>query len=199
MVFTLILTALYNAILAVLIYIAEKKTAFGRIGYKKKQIIIGILFGAMASFASTSIAGVDIGDGTIMNVRDAAPLCAGLIFGAPAGIIAGIIGGLYRYISAFFGLTGTYTQLACSISTALAGFIAAALRKFMFDDKKPGWIYGLGIGMICEVIHMLMIFFTNANDPSTAFGFVKVCSLPMMLCNGFSVGAAVRADMESPV
>ncbi len=193
MVFTLILTALYNAILAVLIYIAEKKTAFGRIGYKKKQIIIGILFGAMASFASTSIAGVDIGDGTIMNVRDAAPLCAGLIFGAPAGIIAGIIGGLYRYISAFFGLTGAYTQLACSISTALAGFIAAALRKFMFDNKKPGWIYGLGIGMICEVIHMLMIFFTNANDPSTAFGFVKVCSLPMMLCNGFSVGAAVLA------
>ncbi len=191
MVFTLILTALYNAILAVLIYIAEKKTAFGRIGRKKKQIIIGILFGAMAAFASTSIAGVDIGDGTIMNVRDAAPLCAGLIFGAPAGIIAGIIGGLYRYISAFFGLTGAYTQLACSISTMLAGFIAAALRKFMFDDKKPGWIYGLGIGMICEVIHMLMIFFTNANDPSTAFGFVKVCSLPMMLCNGFSVGAAV--------
>ncbi len=191
MVFTLILTALYNAMLAVAIYIAEKKTAFGRIEYKKKQIIIGILFGAMAAFASTKFAGVDIGDGTIMNVRDAAPLCAGLIFGAPAGIIAGIIGGLYRYISAFFGLTGTYTQLACSISTALAGFIAAALRKFMFDNKKPGWIYGLGIGMLCEIIHMLMIFFTNANDPSTAFNFVKICSLPMMLCNGFSVGAAV--------
>ena len=193
MVFTLILTALYNAVLAVLIYIAEKKTAFGRVGYKKRQIIIGILFGAMASFASMSIAGVDIGDGTIMNVRDAAPICAGLIFGAPAGIVAGIIGGLYRYISAFFGLTGMYTQLACSISTALAGLIAAALRKFMFDNKKPGWIYGLGIGMICEVIHMLMIFFTNANDPVTAFSFVKVCSLPMMLCNGFSVGAAVLA------
>ncbi len=191
MVFTLILTALYNAILAVLIYIAEKKTAFGRIGYKKKQIIIGILFGAMAAFASTRFAGVDIGDGTIMNVRDAAPLCAGLIFGAPAAIIAGIIGGLYRYISAFFGLTGTYTQLACSISTALAGFIAAALRKFMFDDKKPGWIYGVAIGMLMEIIHMLMIFFTNANDPGTAFNFVKICSLPMMLCNGFSVGAAV--------
>ncbi len=191
MVFKLILTALYNAVLAVLIYLAEKKTAFGRVGYKKKQIITGILFGAMASLASMGIAGVDIGDGTIMNVRDAAPLCAGLIFGAPAGIIAGIIGGLYRYISAFFGLTGMYTQLACSVSTVLAGLIAAALRKFMFDNKKPGWIYGLGIGMICEVIHMLMIFFTNAGDPVTAFGFVKVCSLPMMLCNGFSVGAAV--------
>lgn len=191
MVFTLILTALYNAILAVIIYVAEKKTPFGKLSYKSKQLIIGIVFGAMAAFASSKAGGVDIGDGTIMNVRDAAPLCAGLIFGAPAGIISGIIGGLYRYISAFYGLTGTYTQLACSISTALAGFIAAILRKFMFDNKKPGWIYGLSIGMLCEVIHMLMIFFTNANDPSTAFNFVKICSLPMMLCNGFSVGAAV--------
>lgn len=126
-----------------------------------------------------------------MNVRDAAPLCAVLIFGGSAGIIAGVIGGLYRYISAFFGLTGTYTQLACSVSTVLAGFIAAGLRKFMFDNKKPGWFYGVGTGMICEVIHMLMIFFTNADDLATAFAFVRVCSLPMMLCNGLSVGAAV--------
>ncbi len=191
MIFTLILTALYNAALTVFVYIADKKTPFGKISYKSKQWIIGILFGIMAAFASMRTAGVDIGDGTIMNVRDAAPICAGLIFGAPAGIIAGVIGGLYRYISAFFGITGTYTQVACSVSTALAGFIAAGLRKFMFDDKKPGWVYGLGIGMLCEVIHMLMIFFTNANDPSTAFNFVKICSLPMMLCNGFSVGAAV--------
>ena len=102
-----------------------------------------------------------VGGGTMMNVRDAAPLCAGLIFGGKAGIIAGIIGGLYRYISAIFGLTGTYTQLACSVSTALAGFLAAILRKYMFDDKKPGWLFALGIGMMCEVIHMLMIFFRH--------------------------------------
>ena len=191
MVFKLILTALYNAILAAIIYVADKKTPLGKLSYKSKQIITGVILGAMAAFASSSMGGVDIGDGTIMNVRDAAPICAGLIFGAPSGIIAGIIGGLYRYISAFYGLTGTYTQLACSVSTVLAGIIAAVLRKFMFDNKKPGVIYGFGIGMLCEVIHMLMIFFTNADDPSTAFNFVKVCSLPMMLCNGFSVGAAV--------
>lgn len=191
MVLKLILTALYNTFLAVLIYILEKRTPFGKFSYKRKQFIIGILFGAMAIFASTDLAGVDIGDGTIMNVRDAAPLCAGLIFGAPAGIISGIIGGVYRYISAFYGLTGAYTQLACSISTIIAGLIAAWLRKYMFDNKKPGFVYGLGIGMLCEVIHMLMIFFTNANDANTAFNFVQVCSLPMIICNGLSVGAAV--------
>ena len=193
MVFKLVLTALYNAILSTLIYIADKKKPFNGLSYKVKQLIIGVLLGAMAIFASTNLGGVDVGGNTVMNVRDAAPICGGLIFGAPAGIIAGIIGGLYRYISAVYGITGTYTRLACSVSTVLAGFIAAALRKFMFDDKKPGWVYGLGIGVICEVIHMLMIFFTNANDPITAFNLVKVCSLPMMLCNGFSVGAAVLA------
>lgn len=187
----LTVTALYNTFLAILIYIAENKTSFGKLSYRNKQLIIGILFGGMAVFASTNAAGVDIGDGTIMNVRDAAPLCAGLIFGAPAGIISGIIGGVFRYISAFYGITGTYTQLACSISTILVGFIAAGLRKFMFDNKKPGVLYGLGIGMVCEVIHMLMIFFTNTNDPTTAFNFVKQCSLPMILCNGVSVGIAV--------
>ena len=145
----------------------------------------------MAIYASTIFGGIDIGDGTIMNVRDAAPICAGLIFGGPAGIIAGLIGGVFRYVSVYWGITGQYTQIACSVSTVLAGFIAAALRKFMFDDKKPTWIYGLGVGMICEVIHMLMIFFTNMNDAATAFEFVKICTLPMVLCNGVSVGAAV--------
>lgn len=189
--FNILLTAVCNTLLAVLIYIAEKKSSFGKLSYKKRQWITGILFGIMAAYASTNIGGLDVGGGTMMNVRDAAPLCAGLIFGAKAGIIAGIIGGLYRYISALFGLTGTYTQLACSVSTILAGFLAALLRKYMFDDKKPGWLFALGIGMMCEVVHMLMIFFTNANDLSTAFGFVKICSLPMMLYNGLSVGAAV--------
>ena len=187
----LILSASYNALLAILLYILDKKTAFSKTPHKAKQFIIGLLFGLMAIFATTSLGGFDLGDGTIMNVRDAAPLCAGLIFGAPAGIIAGIIGGVYRYVAVCFGMAGTYTQIACSVSTILAGFIAAILRKFMFDDKKPTWLYGLGIGMVTEVLHMLMIFFTNMNDAVTAFEFVKMCTLPMVLGNGLAVGIAV--------
>ena len=44
-----------------------------------------------------------------------------------------------------------------AFATILAGIIAALLRKFMFDDKKPSWIYGSVIAMITEVLHMLMI------------------------------------------
>ena len=191
MAFHLIMSASYNALLAILLYILDKKTAFCKIPYKAKQVIIGVLFGAMAIFATTNLGGFDIGDGTIMNVRDAAPLCAGLIFGAPAGIIAGLIGGIYRFVAVYFEIAGTYTQIACSLSTILAGFIAAILRKFMFDDKKPTWLYGLGIGMVTEVLHMLMIFFTNMNDAVNAFEFVKICTLPMVIGNGLAVGIAV--------
>ena len=187
----LIMSASYNALLAIFLYILDKKTAFSKIPYKTKQFVIGLLFGFMAIFATTNLGGFDIGDGTIMNVRDAAPLCAGLIFGAPAGIIAGFIGGIYRFVAVYFNLAGTYTQIACSVSTILAGFIAAILRKFMFDNKKPTWLYGLGIGMVTEVLHMLMIFFTNMDDAVNAFEFVKICTLPMVIGNGLAVGIAV--------
>lgn len=178
---------LCNALLSVVLYILEKKTPFGRVNYKLKQIVIGVLFGALAAFSTEY--GIDV-NGAVMNVRDASPLCAGLIFGAPAGIISGIIGGIYRYAAVLWG-AGTYTRLACSISTALAGFIAAILRKFMFDDKKPSWIYGIGVGLICEVLHMLMIFFTNMSDANKAFTFVQKCTVPMILANSIAVAAAM--------
>ena len=189
MILKLLIPVLCNAVLAVLLYMTEKKTPFGKANKWLKQCIIGILFGALAAFSTEY--GVDVG-GAIMNVRDASPICAGLIFGAPAGIISGVIGGAYRWLAVFWGV-GEYTRLACSVSTVLAGFIAALLRKHMFDDKKPSWIYGLGIGMVCEVLHMLMIFVTNMNDANRAFTFVESCTLPMVIANGIAVGLAVMA------
>ena len=189
MILKLLIPVLCNAVLAVLLYMTEKKTPFGKADRWLKQCIIGVLFGALAIFSTEY--GVDVG-GAIMNVRDASPICAGLIFGAPAGIISGVIGGAYRWLAVFWG-AGEYTRLACSVSTVLAGFIAALLRKHMFDDKKPSFIYGLGIGMVCEVLHMLMIFVTNMNDASRAFTFVESCTLPMVLANGIAVGLAVMA------
>ena len=119
-----------------------------------------------------------------------ATLSAGLIFGAPAGIIAGVIGGLYRWFSVYWG-AGTYTQLACSIATILAGLMAAAIRKLMFDNKKPNWVYGIFIAVACEVIHMILIFITNMDNSSYAFEFVKGATLPMILGNAISVGVSI--------
>ena len=178
---------LINSILVLVVYLADKYTNLKKLPYMTKQIIIGVLFGCVSAFASSY--GVEW-LGAIVNVRDAAPLSAGLIFGAPAGIISGFIGGLYRWFSVYWG-AGTYTRLACSIATILAGFMAAGLRKLMFDNKKPTWGYGVCIAVACEVIHMILIFITNMDNSSQAFEFVKGATTPMILGNAIAVGVAI--------
>ena len=183
----LIIPILLNCLFVFGVYLADKHTAFGKLSYKTKQIIIGVLFGGASAFASSY--GVEW-LGAVVNVRDASPLSAGLIFGAPAGIISGLIGGLYRWFSVYWG-AGVYTQLACSIATVLAGLMAAGLRKLMFDNKKPTWGYGLCIAVVCEVIHMILIFITNMRDSSYAFEFVRGATVPMVIGNAVAVGASI--------
>lgn len=176
-----------NCILVLSIYLVDKYTPAKKLPHMVKQIIVGVLFGGVSAFASSY--GVSW-LGAVVNVRDAAPLSAGLIFGAPAGIISGFIGGLYRWFSVYWG-AGSYTQVACSIATILAGFMAAGLRKLMFDDKKPTWGYGICIAIVCEVIHMILIFLTNMEDSYYAFEFVKGATLPMILGNSIAVGVSI--------
>ena len=183
----LIIPILINCICVLAVYLADKYTPVKRWSYRNKQIVIGVLFGGVSAFASSY--GVEW-LGAVVNVRDAAPLSAGLIFGAPSGIIAGVIGGLYRWFSVYWG-AGVYTQLACSIATILAGLMAAGLRKLMFDNKKPTFSYGVCIAVVCEVIHMILIFLTNMSDSSYAFEFVKGATFPMIFGNAAAVGLAI--------
>lgn len=183
----LIVPIFVNCLLVFFVYLADKHSPFQKLPYIIKQIIIGILFGGVSAFASSY--GVEW-LGAVVNVRDAAPLSAGLIFGAPAGIISGCIGGLYRWFSVYWG-GGTYTRIACSIATVLAGIMAAILRKRMFDNKKPTWGYGVCIAIACEVIHMILIFITNMDNSSQAFEFVKGATIPMIIGNAAAVGVAI--------
>ena len=183
----LIIPILLNCILVLSVYLADKYTPAKKLPHMAKQVIIGVLFGFVSAFASSY--GVEL-LGTTVNVRDAAPLSAGLIFGAPAGIISGLMGGIYRWFSVYWG-GGVYTRLACSIATILAGLMAAGLRKLMFDNKKPTWGYGVCIAVVCEVIHMILIFLTNMADSSYAFEFVRGATTPMILGNAVAVGCAI--------
>ena len=122
-----------------------------------------------------------------MNVRSASPLSAGLIFGWPAGLIAGFIGGIERY----FSPTGDFTRIACTFGTIIAGIVGALVRRFMLDNKRPSWFYGLVVGIVTEVIHMLMVFLNNSGDIQRAFRIVQICALPMITANGISVMIAL--------
>lgn len=185
--FKLLIAVFLNCFAVFTIYVIDRHTIAKKLSKESKQILTGFVFGCLSAFFSSF--GVEL-LGTVVNIRDAAPLSAGLIFGAPSGIIAGVMGGAYRWLSVLWG-AGEYTRVACSIATILVGFLAAALRKFMFDDKKPTWGYGVCITIVCEVIHMLLIFITNMKDSAYAFEFVKGASVPMIICNSAAVGLSI--------
>ena len=180
--------ALLNVFLVLGVYFLEKRTRFGKLKRLHKELIIGVLFGGSAIYASCF--GVKIW-GATMNVRDASPISAGLIFGPIAGVVSGFIGGGFRALTVLWNPDSAFTAVACSISTFLAGCVAAILRRFMFDDKKAGWVPAVGITLVLEVFHMLMIFITNMDEAYNAFLFVRQCTIPMIIANSISVGLSI--------
>lgn len=186
-IFRLIASALFPVCLAIIIYLLEKKTKFDKLNYWVKQVIVGLVFGASACLATEF--GIPTHD-VVLNVRGASPITAGLLFGGPAGIIAGVIGGVYRWVSVAWGI-GAYTKVACSLGTVIAGFVGALCRKVLFDNKKTSWFYGFFIGATTEVFHMLLVFITHMTDITKAFEVVRACAFPMILANGFSIMVSV--------
>ena len=183
------IAALIPVIAAIALYLLGRTAAFGRLSERTKQVIYGLVFGALA------ILGTEWGipfNGAQANCRDAAVLIAGLMFGAPAGIIAGTIGAVERWIAVAWGI-GTFTRVACTLSTFIAGFYAAALRKYLFEDKKPGFLIAFSTGVVMEVFHLTMVFITNMNMPNEAMAVVRACSVPMLTANGASVLLAAVA------
>ncbi|MDO4536636.1 MAG: SpoIIE family protein phosphatase [Coriobacteriales bacterium] len=152
-----------------------------------RQLIIGVVFGLIAIFGTEF--GINV-DGATINVRDAAPLAAGLLFSGPAGILAGIIGAVERWFAAGWG-RGIFTRVACSVATLAAGIYAALLRKQLFDGKKPTWSMGVFIAVVVEVLHLMLIFLTNMDMAQRAFAVVRACSIPMIALNAISVMLSV--------
>ena len=185
----LLQTALMPVAVSALFAWLMKSQRASRLPVSLQQLLLGLVFGAV-SICGT-VFGVDIG-GAIANVRDAAPLCAGLLFGGPAGILAGLIGGAHRWI--FAATAGMYSRTACTVSTMFAGFYAAFLRKVLFSGEDPEAPMGLATGVVMETLHMTVLFLTHlGEDALHAFEIVKICTIPMMACNGLAVFAATLA------
>lgn len=179
----LAIASLLPVLLTGVLYLLEKFTPYGRIKRIIRQIIAGVLFGGLAVIGTHW--GIPM-NGAQINCRDAAVLSAGLFFGAPAGILAGLIGGVERWFAVYWGV-GTFTRLACSVSTIIAGIYAAMLRKYLFEDKKPGILISFAIGVVMEIFHLTMVFITNMATPAEAMAVVRACTVPMVVANGVSV------------
>lgn len=184
-----ILSIILPAALSYLFDYLDKHTKFANISYMRKQCIIGVAFGAGAIFSTEF--GIAYNEG-ILNVRDAAPLCAGLLFGAPAGLIAGLIGGIERWFSVLWNFS-YFTKVACTISVVSCGLNAAILRIIVFKNKRPSFSFALAIGIASEVLHMLLILITNMSNMSDAFEYVSYLAVPMIVLTSLSLGLAFIA------
>ena len=142
---------LYVLITAVLWRLCRDRKPFGT-GLK---ILIGLAFG-VCSVAANHIGIQSYNESILLNVRDIGPLSAGLFFSPLSGIIAGIIGGGERYLAGELWHIGQFTVVACSLSTSLAGFLAAFLHKWIYKGKRT------------SVPHAFFLFFFNIQPCKTA-------------------------------
>ncbi len=187
--FPLIVQTLLPAFLTGLFVVAEKRSArWGRLPHWARQLVIGVAFGAAAVFATETGTPVVDGD-AVANVRDAAPVVAGLAFGCPAGLIAGAIGAAERWLCVLWG-GGETTRFACSVATFAAGIVAGLMRKLVFEDKRPVLGYAIGVGVSVETFHMLLILMTGLDSTLSAFKYVQACSFTMIVLNAIACGLA---------
>lgn len=181
--FRLLLLAVIPPLVSVILYWIDAKTDFGKIPYSRKQIIIGMLFGAIAVCCSEF--GVDVG-GAVANTRDAAVLAAGMVFGGPAAIIAGIICGVERWFSIYWG-GGEFSRIACSVACIFAGFLVAFFRKYIYEHKRPGIFSAAVVAIGVEIFHLGLLFYTQIGNLAEVFRIEKILAIPMISLNAFSI------------
>ncbi len=150
------------------------------------KLSVGLFYG-ICSIVSNHIS-INYGD-MLLNVRDIGPLAAGLFFGPISGIVSGLIGGVERYIvGEYFGI-GSFTRLACAISTCLAGFFSAILYKSGYKGRRPSVPHAFFIGAVMEVFHMYAVLITHRDDMYAAYAVIQACGLPMIIFTGLGLAA----------
>ena len=167
-------TLLYVLITAGLWLLRRKKEKIGT----GMRILIGLVYGA-CSVAANHI-GINYGT-LVLNVRDIGPLAAGLFFSPLSGVIAGVIGGAERILAGELWGIGRFTELACGMSTCLAGLLAALLNKKTYKGERPPVPQAFFLGAVMEVFHMYAVLLTNRDEMAMAYEVVQIAAIPMIV------------------
>jgi sigma-B regulation protein RsbU (phosphoserine phosphatase) len=173
------------AVIAILAYLVTRTKWFFEVCNRKIGLKSGILmatiFGLMSIFGNYS--GVEI-LGAIANVRDAAPMIAGLLGGPVVGLAAGLIGGIYRYYM------GGFTAVPCALATALSGLFAGLV--WLWKKRLIGYLWATVFVFCMESFHMVLVL-AIARPFSDALSVVEAVYLPMVIgnCAGMAVFAFI--------
>ncbi len=140
-----------------------------------------VVFGLFSIFGT--YIGMPGSYGSITNIRDLAPIVAGLVAGPYVGLAVGLIGGVHRLF------LGGVTGVACSLSTILAGLLAGVvyrLNKGKLVGIIPAILFAIGI----ELLHAgLALLISRPFDE--AVEVVRTSIPPMLVAVPLGVGIGV--------
>jgi sigma-B regulation protein RsbU (phosphoserine phosphatase) len=143
-----------------------------------RDIIIFIaIFGGFSIFGT--YVGIPLASGAIVNIRDFAPIMAGLTAGPLIGLAVGLVGGIHRFF------IGGFTCVPCGLATVFAGVIAGAVHYFN-KGKLVGIFPGLLVSIIVEVVHGVLTLLI-ARPLADAIEVIKIAIPAMMVANGLGV------------
>ncbi len=134
------------------------------------SIILSLVFGAMAIYGTYSSIK---NSGALVNIREAAPMMAGLLGGPWVGLGAGLIGGIHRYFQEGF------TAVPCALGTVLSG-IAAGLFYLWANKIKMG-IWRPALFAFCMQSFSMILILIIARPFDKAVTAVTNISAPMIL------------------
>jgi phosphoserine phosphatase RsbU/P len=142
----------------------------------KAQIVLILFFGGLSIFGTYS--GFDV-FGAVANVRDLAPMVAGLVGGPFIGTAAGLIGAVHR------SFLGGFTVIPCTIATLISGLLGGII--YLANKGKFIGVTGAVIfAFLMESLHMLMALFI-AQPFSQALTVVESLSFPMIFSNSLGM------------
>ncbi len=180
-----ILIALINSMCVVIVvaYILSRMKFFsdvidGRFSAENRTLLSLIfgLFSIYGTFSGFSVVGA------IANTRYIGPLVAGIIGGPFAGLGAGLIGGIHRYLS------GGFTYVESAVSTVVAGLVAGLVFK-RGRYKSKGLISIRAAGVLSVIIliyhYVQILVFCKPSDKAAIL--IQSIAVPMMVSNAGGV------------
>ena len=140
-----------------------------------------LIFGGFSIFGT--YVGIPLASGAIVNIRDFAPMIAGLTAGPIIGLAVGLIGGIHRLF------LGGFTCIPCGVSTVLAGVICGAIHYFK-KGKLIGILQGVLVAVLVELLHGGVTLLIS-RPFAEALEVVKIAIPAMMIANALGVAIAI--------
>lgn len=163
--------------------IITKTEVIQRVIFKKAGLsdytVFTLLFGLFSIFGT--YIGIPGSYGAISNIRDLAPMVAGLVAGPYVGLVVGLIGGIHRFS------LGGLSCVPCSLATVLAGLFAGLIYRLMNKkllDIVPAMLFAVAIELMHAGLLFLLVY------PYTVALDVVLTTIPKMIIAN-SLGIAI--------